>query len=98
MAAAANSIRNVAWLRIGDHEISKSSDPAAATLEFFGLLKSLTKKRGETMTTQTFHDPRYPACERAQRMQDVLLVSSFALWAMLLGFAPVLTCRLLMGS
>jgi len=28
-------------------------------------------------------------------MQDVLLVSSFALWAMLIGFAPVMTYRLL---
>ena len=28
---------------------------------------------------------RYPSCERAQQMHDVLLVSSFALWAMLIG-------------
>ncbi|XIA65142.1 hypothetical protein ACFIOY_01510 [Bradyrhizobium sp. TZ2] len=43
----------------------------------------------------TAHDKRYPVCLHAQRMQDVLLVSSFALWAMVLGFAPVLTYRLL---
>ena len=30
-------------------------------------------------------------------MQDVMLVSSFALWAMLIGFAPVMTWRLLMA-
>lgn len=30
-------------------------------------------------------------------MQDVLLVSSFALWAMVLGFAPVMTWRLLIS-
>ena len=30
-------------------------------------------------------------------MQDVMLVSSFALWAMLLGFAPVMTYRLLIS-
>jgi hypothetical protein len=40
---------------------------------------------------------RYPSSERAQRMHDVLLVSSFALWAMLIGFAPVMTWRLLMS-
>jgi len=40
---------------------------------------------------------QYPTCERVQRMQDVLLVSSFALWAMLLGFAPVFTYRLLVN-
>ena len=33
----------------------------------------------------------------AQRVHDVLLVSSFAIWAMVLGFAPVLTYRLLVS-
>jgi len=47
------------------------------------------------MTTN--HNTKYPACERIQRMQDVLLVSSFALWAMVIGFAPVLTYRLLVS-
>jgi len=49
------------------------------------------------MTTQTIQNPRYPACERAQRMQDVLLVSSFGLWAVILGLSPVLAFRLLMS-
>ena len=40
---------------------------------------------------------KFPICEHAQRMQDILLVSSFALWAMLIGFAPVMTYRLLMA-
>jgi hypothetical protein len=30
-------------------------------------------------------------------MQDFLLVSSFGLWAVLLGFSPVLAFRLLTG-
>ena len=42
------------------------------------------------MTTQSIANARYPICERAQRMQDILLVSSFGLWAMLLGLSPVL--------
>ncbi|WP_283815856.1 hypothetical protein [Bradyrhizobium lablabi] len=33
----------------------------------------------------------------AERVNDVLMVSSFALWAMVLGFAPVLTYRLLVS-
>ena len=45
----------------------------------------------------TAHDKRYPTCLHAQRMHDVLLVSSFAIWAMVLGFAPVLTYRLLVS-
>ncbi len=45
----------------------------------------------------TIQNSKYPICERVQRMQDVVLVSSFALWAMVLGFAPVLTWRLLMS-
>ena len=40
---------------------------------------------------------KFPICEHAQRMHDVLLVSSFAVWAMLLGFAPVMTYRLLVS-
>ena len=40
---------------------------------------------------------KYLSCENAQRIHDVLLVSSFAVWAMVLGFAPVLTYRLLMN-
>jgi hypothetical protein len=43
------------------------------------------------------HDKRYPTSEYAQRAHDVLLVSSFAIWAMVLGFAPVLTYRLLVS-
>ncbi len=53
---------------------------------------------GETMTTQTIQNTRYPVCERAKKRQDLLLVSSFGLWALLLGFSPVLAFRLLMGS
>jgi hypothetical protein len=43
------------------------------------------------------HDRKYPISEYAQRAHDVLLVSSFAIWAMVLGFAPVLTYRLLVS-
>ena len=43
------------------------------------------------------HDKRYPVSELGQRANDVLLVSSFAIWAMVLGFAPVLTYRLLVS-
>jgi hypothetical protein len=47
------------------------------------------------MTSQT---AKHPIFERSQAMQDLLLVSSFALWAAVLGFAPVLAFRLLMAS
>jgi len=43
------------------------------------------------------HDKKYPISEYAQRAHDVLLVSSFAIWAMVLGFVPVLTYRLLVS-
>ena len=49
------------------------------------------------MTTQTITNAKYPICERVQRMQDVLLVSSFGLWAAILGLTPVLAFRLLMS-
>jgi hypothetical protein len=40
----------------------------------------------------------FPTSGRTERMQDFLLVSSFGLWAALLGLGPVLAFRLLMGS
>jgi hypothetical protein len=46
------------------------------------------------MTRQNF---KYPSSESAQRVQDVLLVSSFALWAILIGFVPLMTWRLLVS-
>ena len=42
-------------------------------------------------------DEAYPIGELAQQANDVLLVSSFAVWAMVLGFAPVLTYHLLVN-
>ena len=50
------------------------------------------------MTTRTGQDARSPNSGRSEGMQDVLLVSSFGLWAALLGLAPVLAFRLLMGG
>jgi hypothetical protein len=50
------------------------------------------------MTTQITQHAGASISVRSQGMQDVLLVSSFGLWAMLLGLAPVLAFRLLIGS
>ena len=49
------------------------------------------------MTDHIKANSKFPTCEHAQRMHDVLLVSSFALWAMLIGFAPVMTYRMLLA-
>jgi hypothetical protein len=48
--------------------------------------------------THIIQDKRYPNSERAERMQDLLLVSSFGLWAALLGLSPVLAFHLLMAG
>lgn len=53
---------------------------------------------GETMTTQTIREAANQASARAEAVQDLLLVSSFGLWAMLLGVAPVVALRLITGS
>ena len=50
------------------------------------------------MTALARSNPRYPVCEGAQRVQDFLMLSSFALWAALLGLSPVLAFHLLMGA
>jgi hypothetical protein len=49
------------------------------------------------MTDHASDNWKFPTSERVQRVQDVMLVSSFALWAMLFGFGPVITYRLLMA-
>lgn len=49
------------------------------------------------MTTQIAENKRYPSSEWAQRKQDLLLVSAFGLWAVLLGLSPVLAFHLLGG-
>jgi hypothetical protein len=50
------------------------------------------------MTAQTTPHSRKPIFDRAQRMRDYVLVSSFGLWAMLLGLSPVLAFHMLMQS
>jgi hypothetical protein len=50
------------------------------------------------MISQSIRNASDPACRRTERMHDLLIVSSFGLWALLLGLAPVLALRLLMGS
>ena len=40
-------------------------------------------------------NPGLAAHERAQRANDVMIVSSFALWATLIGFVPVAALRLI---
>ncbi len=50
------------------------------------------------MTDQAIQNTKNFNSERSQGMQDVLLVSSFGLWATLLGFMPVMAFRMLMGS
>jgi hypothetical protein len=83
------------WLTADNRKVSKSSERPTAGLEFCAYGYALQKNNGGiSMIT---HDPKYPVCERAQRVHDVLLVSSFAIWAMVLGFAPVMTYRLLVS-
>jgi hypothetical protein len=79
----------------GRRKASKSNQGPPATLEFCAYGYALKKKHGGI--PMIAHDRKYPTSLYAQRMQDVLLVSSFAMWAMVLGFAPVLTYRLLVG-
>jgi hypothetical protein len=50
------------------------------------------------MTTQDKPNFRYPTCARIQGMQDVLMISSFGLWAAVLGLSPVLAFHLLMRA
>ena len=50
------------------------------------------------MTTDIIPAKRFANSKWDERKQDFLIVSSFGLWAMLLGFSPVLAINFLMGS
>jgi hypothetical protein len=50
------------------------------------------------MSARTIQNAGYPIARRTEKMQDFLLVSSFGLWAALLGLSPVLALHLLLGS
>ncbi|WP_298254050.1 hypothetical protein [Bradyrhizobium sp.] len=50
------------------------------------------------MTTDVRSATRFANSKWAERKQDFLIVSSFGLWAVLLGFSPVLAINFLMGS
>jgi hypothetical protein len=49
------------------------------------------------MATHTKSKVRYPIYDRTRRIQDFCIVSSFVLWATLLGFGPIVTYRILLG-
>jgi hypothetical protein len=50
------------------------------------------------MTGQSIRNASDPTARRTEKMQDLLIVSSFGLWALLLGLVPVVAFRLLLGS
>jgi hypothetical protein len=47
------------------------------------------------MTTPPIQNAGAPASGQRQTLQDLMLVSSFGLWAVLLGLTPVLALHLL---
>jgi hypothetical protein len=50
------------------------------------------------MTTRTNQNARDPISERAEMMRNLVLASSFGLWAVPLGLTPVLASRMLIGK
>jgi hypothetical protein len=86
------------WLTRGSGRHTNPSDAAAVSLKFetYCFFQS-TEETGETMTTQIMRG-KYLYSERAERIHDVLLVSSFGVWAVLLGLSPVLAFHMLMVS
>jgi hypothetical protein len=49
------------------------------------------------MNNRIDYDIKHSNSETVERMRDVLLVSSFALWATLIGFVPLTAYRLLLS-
>jgi hypothetical protein len=82
----------------GDGGASNPNGPTMPTLKVAAYRIPQQQPTGETMTTQTIRDAANLASARAEAVQDLLLVSSFGVWAMLLGVAPVVALRLMTGS
>jgi len=55
-------------------------------------------RAGGTMTVHIIAGRRHQNSKWAEWRQDLLLVSSFGFWAVLIGLAPVVTLHLLMAS
>jgi hypothetical protein len=69
----------------GDRVSSNSLQAAAAALNLEAYSNPPNdKKDGEAMTIRTRNSVR------GERLQDLLMLSSFGFWAVLLGFTPVL--------
>jgi hypothetical protein len=49
------------------------------------------------MAARTKSKTFYPAYDWSRRIHDFCIVSSFALWAAVLGFGPIVTYRILLG-
>jgi hypothetical protein len=50
------------------------------------------------MSTRDTQNTKFISSERSQGMHDMLLLSSFGVWAVLLGLMPVFAFRLFAGS
>ncbi len=50
------------------------------------------------MTAEIVANKRFANSKWAERKQDFLIVSSFALWAMVLGLSPVLAVNFLFSA
>jgi hypothetical protein len=57
-----------------------------------------TRTRGAIVITDIIQNNRFANSKWAERKQDFLIVSSFGLWAVLLGLSPVLAVNFLVGS
>ncbi len=88
-AADGGIARSCLWLMRGDRVASNSLQRDGGNLKSCGLFDPHRQKtRGETMTNNS---------ARAERLQDLLMLSSFGFWAVLLGFAPVVAYHSLMS-
>jgi len=59
---------------------------------------SNTQENGAAMSNQRIRNDGDAVWRRSESMNDLLVVSSFGLWALLLGLAPVLAVHLMMRS
>jgi hypothetical protein len=86
LSCAIGRLREGGWLIRGHAGRSNLSEIATGLLKFDAYCLRNKRELG-TMNIQTTPAAKYSS---ASKIQDVLMVSAFAAWALLLGLSPVL--------
>jgi hypothetical protein len=88
----------IALVKTRFHRRGKGKAVRAGIVQIRGVFESAPHRRDGLMPTSTIRSAARANTVRAERVQDLLLISSFGFWAVLLGLLPVLALYGLVGG